>query len=80
MRASSEREASRIPGSLHIPLQHLLERIGEVPCGPRTVVVHCASGYRSSIAASLLERHGVPDVADLVGGMAAWNASNLPAA
>ena len=80
VRASSEREASRIPGSLHIPLQHLLERIGEVPCGPRTVVVHCASGYRSSIAASLLERHGVPDVADLVGGMAAWNASNLPAA
>ena len=80
VRAPSEREASRIPGSLHIPLQHLLERIGEVPCGPRTVVVHCASGYRSSIAASLLERHGVPDVADLVGGMAAWNASNLPAA
>ena len=80
VRAPSEREAAKIPGSLHIPLQHLLERIGEVPCGPRTVVVHCASGYRSSIAASLLERHGVPDVADLVGGMAAWRASNLPAA
>jgi glyoxylase-like metal-dependent hydrolase (beta-lactamase superfamily II)/rhodanese-related sulfurtransferase len=80
VRALSEREAAKIPGSMHIPLQHLLERIAEVPHGPRTVVVHCASGYRSSIAASLLERHGVPDVADLVGGMAAWKASNLPAA
>jgi glyoxylase-like metal-dependent hydrolase (beta-lactamase superfamily II)/rhodanese-related sulfurtransferase len=80
VRAPSEREAGKIPGSMHIPLQHLLERIAEVPHGPRTVVVHCASGYRSSIAASLLERHGVPDVADLVGGMAAWKASNLPTA
>jgi glyoxylase-like metal-dependent hydrolase (beta-lactamase superfamily II)/rhodanese-related sulfurtransferase len=80
VRAPSEREAGKIPGSMHIPLQHLLERIAEVPHGPRMVVVHCASGYRSSIAASLLERHGVPDVADLVGGMAAWKASNLPAA
>jgi len=80
VRTTSERDADKIPGSLHIPLQHLLDRIAEVPQGPRTVVVHCASGYRSSIAASLLERHGVPDVADLVGGMAAWKASHLPTA
>jgi rhodanese-related sulfurtransferase len=65
---------------MHIPLQHLLERVAEVPGGPRTVVVHCASGYRSSIAASVLERHGVPEIADLVGGITAWNASNLPTA
>ncbi len=80
VRTTSERDADKIPGSLHIPLQHLLDRIAEVPQGPRTVVVHCGSGYRSSIAASLLERHGVPDVADLVGGMAAWKASHLPTA
>ena len=43
----------------------------------RPLVVHCASGYRSSIAASLLERHGRPDVTDLVGGMGAWEASRL---
>lgn len=78
VRDEAERRGASIPGSKHIPLQHLLERIAEVPFGPRTVVVHCASGYRSSMAASLLERHGVPDVADLVGGIAAWNASKLP--
>ncbi|HYM92048.1 MAG TPA: MBL fold metallo-hydrolase [bacterium] len=80
VRTTSERDADKIPGSLHIPLQHLLDRIAEVPQGPRTVVVYCATGYRSSIAASLLEQHGVPDVADLVGGMAAWKASHLPTA
>jgi len=40
-------------------------------------VVHCASGYRSSIAASLLAQHGFTQIADLVGGFAAWNASQL---
>ena len=78
VRGEAERRGASIPGSLHIPLQHLLERLAEVPCGPRTVVVHCASGYRSSIAASVLQRHGVPEIADLVGGITAWSASNLP--
>lgn len=78
VRADTERRQVSIAGSLHIPLQHLPERIAEVPCGPRMVAVHCASGYRSSIAASLLEKHGVPEVADLVGGITAWTASNLP--
>lgn len=80
VRGDAERKGASIAGSRHIPLQHLLERIAEVPFGPRTVVVHCASGYRSSIAASVLARHGVPDVADLVGGFSAWTASNLPTA
>ncbi len=78
VRGDAERRQASIAGSLHIPLQHLPERIAEVPCGPRQVVVHCATGYRSSIAASLLEQHGVPEVADLVGGITAWTASNLP--
>jgi hydroxyacylglutathione hydrolase len=78
VRADAERRSGAIAASLHIPLQHLRARIAEVPGGPRTVVVHCASGYRSSMAASVLERHGVPDVADLVGGINAWKASQLP--
>jgi rhodanese-related sulfurtransferase len=78
VRGDAERREAKIPGSMHIPLQHLPERIVEVPSGPRQVVVQCASGYRSSIAASLLERHGVPEVADLVGGLNAWTASGLP--
>ncbi|HXX38030.1 MAG TPA: rhodanese-like domain-containing protein [bacterium] len=78
VRTDAERHTVAIARSMHIPLQHLLERIGEVPSDRRMVAVHCASGYRSSIAMSLLEKHGVPEVADLVGGIAAWTASNLP--
>jgi rhodanese-related sulfurtransferase len=39
------------------------------------IVVHCATGYRSVIAASLLQRDGYADVADLVGGLAAWESA-----
>ena len=53
------------------------ERLQEVPLDGM-VVVHCASGYRSSIAASLLARLNGPEIVDLVGGMAAWIAANHP--
>ena len=62
-----------IPGSLHVPLNHLEERLGEIPTG-RMVVVQCAGGYRSAMAASILKRHGISDVMDLVGGLSAWEA------
>ncbi|HEV2176876.1 MAG TPA: MBL fold metallo-hydrolase [Terriglobia bacterium] len=71
VRAARERQESRIEGSCHIPLNHLQERIAEVP-RDRRVVVHCASGYRSATAASLLRRHGIENVADLAGGLGAW--------
>jgi hydroxyacylglutathione hydrolase len=51
-----------------------VRRLGEVP-HDRRLVVHCQSGYRSAIAASLLEQHGVTALADLVGGFAAWDAA-----
>jgi hydroxyacylglutathione hydrolase len=59
-----------------MPLNHLEARLADIP-RDREVVVHCASGYRSSIAASLLAQHGLTQVADLVGGFAAWEASQL---
>ncbi len=62
-----------IPGSLHVPLNHLEERLGEIPIDT-TVVVQCAGGYRSAMAASILKRHGISDVMDLVGGLSAWEA------
>ena len=55
-RRDDERAAGHIPGSAHIPLHALLSRLDEVPQGPTWV--HCASGYRASIAASLLARAG----------------------
>jgi hydroxyacylglutathione hydrolase len=56
VRRDDEREAGHIGGSTHIPLQSLIDRIGDVPEG--VLWVHCASGYRASIAASLLDRAG----------------------
>jgi rhodanese-related sulfurtransferase len=56
---------------VNIPLNHLRARIAEVP-RDRRVVVHCAAGYRSAIAASLLQQQGFENLADLAGGMQAW--------
>ncbi|MBA2574334.1 MAG: MBL fold metallo-hydrolase [Nocardioidaceae bacterium] len=56
VRREDERAKGAVPGSAHIPLHSLLQRLDEVPDGQ--LWVHCASGYRASIAASLLDRAG----------------------
>jgi hydroxyacylglutathione hydrolase len=77
VRSEKERETEGfIEGSFHMPLNHLEDRIDEVPGQP--LVVHCAGGYRSAIACSLLQKHGRENILDLVGGFAAWKASELP--
>jgi glyoxylase-like metal-dependent hydrolase (beta-lactamase superfamily II)/rhodanese-related sulfurtransferase len=77
VRAPSERQEKRIAGSLGVPLNHLPERLAEVP-GDRPILVHCAGGYRSSIAASLLQQHGYTQVSEIAGGIGAWEAGQLP--
>jgi rhodanese-related sulfurtransferase len=42
------------------------------------VLVHCAGGYRSSIAAGLLQQRGHTNLTELNGGLAAWEAAGLP--
>jgi glyoxylase-like metal-dependent hydrolase (beta-lactamase superfamily II)/rhodanese-related sulfurtransferase len=74
VRTPREWRERHIAGSVHIPLNHLRERLHEVPRHQR-LVVHCQSGYRSAIAAGLLEQYGVTQLADLVGGFAAWEAA-----
>lgn len=56
VRQQQEYESSHIPGAVNIPLHKLIERMSDVPEGE--VWVHCASGYRSSIAASMIDRPG----------------------
>ena len=77
VRAPGERQQKRIPGSVGIPLNHLTERFSELPAD-RPILVHCAGGYRSSIAASLLQRNGFTQVGEIAGGIAAWEAGKLP--
>jgi rhodanese-related sulfurtransferase len=77
VRTEKEWEAGHVAGSRNVPLNHLRERLGEIP-RDQTVVVHCEGGYRSAIAASVLEQAGRKNVLDLVGGFKAWTASKLP--
>jgi hydroxyacylglutathione hydrolase len=77
VRTIRERQQKHIEGSVSIPLNRLLENLGEVP-RDRNVLVYCAGGYRSSIAASLLERQGFDHVSEIAGGMAAWESAKLP--
>ncbi len=76
VRTPQERKEKRLEGSLGIPLNHLAERLSELP-GDRPLLVYCAGGYRSSIAASLLQHHGFK-VGEIAGGITAWEAAKLP--
>jgi len=77
IRAPREWQKSHIDGSVNIPLNYLSERMKEVPSN-RPVLVHCAGGYRSSIAAGLLQQQGRLNLTELNGGLAAWEAAGLP--
>jgi len=76
IRNPREWAAKHISGSVNIPLNHLQERIREVP-RDRRIAVHCAGGYRSSIAASILHQHGMTHLIEMAGGLAAWEAAQL---
>lgn len=76
VREGSEYEAGHASGAVHIPYEELDRRINELPPG-RQIVVYCASGVRSSLAASLLERRGLA-TANIRGGLIAWMGADLP--
>jgi glyoxylase-like metal-dependent hydrolase (beta-lactamase superfamily II)/rhodanese-related sulfurtransferase len=77
IRTPRERAEKSIKGSMHRPLNTLREGLPDV-ARDRTIIVHCAGGYRSSMAASLLQRDGFTNVSELAGGIAAWEAAGLP--
>ncbi len=77
VRAPREREQKRIAGSLGMPLNHLAENLEKIP-KDRSLLVYCAGGYRSSIAASLLQRGGFERVSEIAGGIVGWETANLP--
>lgn len=76
VRSPGEWAARHIEGSVNVPLNRLQERIAEIPHN-RRIAVHCAGGYRSSIAASLLHRYGITSLIEMAGGLAAWDAASL---
>ncbi|ODR02120.1 MBL fold metallo-hydrolase [Mycobacterium sherrisii] len=56
VRQPHEFDDSHIPGALNVALHELPDRLDEIPAAPE-LWIHCASGYRASIAAALLDRH-----------------------
>jgi len=77
VRAPREREQKHIAGSVSIPLNRLAENMNTLPKN-RALLVYCAGGYRSSIAASLLQRGGFASVGEIASGISAWEAAKLP--
>jgi hydroxyacylglutathione hydrolase len=77
VRTTREWQDRHLQGSVNVPLNQLAARIDELP-RDRRLFIHCAGGYRSSIAASLLQLRGFNRIVELVGGLAAWEAARLP--
>jgi len=77
VRQPGEWQAGHVPGVQHIPGAQLAERINEVP-QDRPVAVYCGSGYRSSVATSVLRAKGHKHVFNVLGGFSAWQARGLP--
>ncbi|HSO65017.1 MAG TPA: rhodanese-like domain-containing protein, partial [Ornithinibacter sp.] len=71
IRNAGELTAGGLPDAVHIPLAELAGRADELdPKQP--ILLYCAGGWRSSVAASLLRSRGFDDVSDILGGHGAW--------
>lgn len=77
VRSRAEWSDGHAPGAVHAPWEELVhERAGLAKDAAWAVV--CGSGYRSSIAASILRREGFRDVRNVLGGMTAWKKAGAP--
>ena len=79
VRQDSEWSAGHIPGAVQVPIQNVLAKAPELSLQPGRTYVHCASGYRSAIAASILEASGV-EVVHVDGGFQDWAQNGYPVA
>ncbi|MFN7209264.1 MAG: rhodanese-like domain-containing protein, partial [Aggregatilineales bacterium] len=71
VRGATEYAEAHISGAHNIPVGHLPRRLAELP-SDKPIVVYCASGYRSQIAASWLRAQGYAQVMNLPDSKAAW--------
>lgn len=72
VREPNEWNLGRIPGAMHIPRGTLETKVEAVIPRDRKVVIYCASGNRSALAADTMQQMGYTDVASLAGGWTAW--------
>ncbi len=77
VRREGEWKSGHVDGAAWHALDAFPQQLPELP-KDAAVAVHCKSGYRSMIAASLLQKAGFTNVVNLVGGMDAWTSTGLP--
>lgn len=77
VRSPNEVAKGKVPGAKHIFVPHLTDRLDELATD-KTIATYCGSGYRASIAASILKRAGFRSVANVPGSWIAWTAAELP--
>jgi glyoxylase-like metal-dependent hydrolase (beta-lactamase superfamily II)/rhodanese-related sulfurtransferase len=71
VRRPGEYAGGHVPGAINLTLAHLEQEISTLNSNRPTAVI-CASGYRSSAATSLLERHRFTEIYNIVGGTNGW--------
>jgi rhodanese-related sulfurtransferase len=86
VREPAEWTAGHIPGALHVP-RGMLEAKADLEYANRepaladrstAIIVHCASGARSALAADVLQQMGFTNVCSMAGGYTAWKEKGLP--
>jgi glyoxylase-like metal-dependent hydrolase (beta-lactamase superfamily II)/rhodanese-related sulfurtransferase len=75
VRKPGEFEAEHVSNAENIPLDYLNENLNKIP--NKQFILHCAGGYRSMIAASVLKQHGFETFADVIGGFSAISKTNV---
>jgi hydroxyacylglutathione hydrolase len=80
VRSDGEWRTGHIQGARHIMGGHLKDRVEELRGGDAPIAIVCGQGYRSTVAASVLERAGIGPVFNVTGGMVAWEKAGLPVA
>lgn len=71
VRRPGEYVTGHVPGAINLTLAHLEQELSRLDSNRATAVI-CASGYRSSAATSILERHRFAEVYNIVGGTNGW--------
>lgn len=79
VRSDGEYEQGAIPGAKHIYVPHLEEHLEELDKNHK-IAVYCGTGYRASLAASILQKHEFEEVSNIPGSWAAWKNLDLPVA
>jgi glyoxylase-like metal-dependent hydrolase (beta-lactamase superfamily II)/rhodanese-related sulfurtransferase len=77
VRKKSEFDSEHIKGAINIPLNEINKHLAEIP-KEKPFILHCAGGYRSMIAASILKARGWEDFVDVEGGMSAISKTSIP--